>query len=106
MAMATPHIARTLTFVFAMAVGVQAIFMPRETRRVPVDRLAANLERQLAAQPNNVELRLNLARLHAMAYALKVTDFGAGPVESGDQPFFPVDDPYIPKVVQPAKAQQ
>ena len=54
-----------------------ADFVRIETRKVPVQRLAENIERQLAQRPDNVELRLNLARLHAMAYALKVSEFSA-----------------------------
>src|SRR6185436_2605374 len=49
----------------------------REIRKVPVPRLVENIERQLREKPDNVELQLNLARLYAMAYALKVTEHEA-----------------------------
>jgi tetratricopeptide (TPR) repeat protein len=48
--------------------------MVREIRKVPVSRLVENIERQLRENPENVELHLNLARLYAMAYALKATE--------------------------------
>jgi len=38
---------------------------------VPVDRLIRNLEALAKTDPNNVEVRFNLARAHAMAYALR-----------------------------------
>jgi hypothetical protein len=56
---------------------IDAEWIGVETRKVPVQRLAGNIERQLANNPSNIELRLNLARLYAMAYALKVTEFDA-----------------------------
>lgn len=52
-----------------------AMPMIREVRKVPVSRLVENIERQLREKPENVELHLNLARLYAMAYALKATEF-------------------------------
>jgi tetratricopeptide (TPR) repeat protein len=40
---------------------------------VPLDRLVANLEASIAKEPKNAELRVNLARVHVMAFALKTT---------------------------------
>ena len=40
-------------------------------RDVPVERLTANLERELAATPKDVGILVNLARVHAMAFAQK-----------------------------------
>jgi hypothetical protein len=40
---------------------------------VPLDRLVANLEASIAKQPKNADLRVNLARVHVMAFALKTT---------------------------------
>src|SRR4051794_16040639 len=50
---------------------LSAIYMATETAQVPVERLVANLERDLANDPKNVEKIVNLARLHAMAFSLK-----------------------------------
>ena len=44
---------------------------------VPIDRLVANLERELKTDPANVQTIINLARLHAMAFALKIDEFPA-----------------------------
>jgi len=40
---------------------------------VPLDRLVANLEASIAREPKNADLRVNLARVHIMAFALKTT---------------------------------
>jgi hypothetical protein len=61
----------------ATSLSGAAMFVRLETRKVPVARLAENIERQLQQHPESLTLRLNLARLHAMAYALKVTEFEA-----------------------------
>ena len=62
-----------------------AIYMRMETRDVPIDRLVANLERELKADPANVQTLINLARLHAMAFALKADEFPAAQLKP-DQP--------------------
>lgn len=40
-----------------------------DVRNVPVDRVTANLERELTAKPNDARLLVNLARVHSMAFA-------------------------------------
>ena len=55
-----------------------------EARQVPVERLATNLEALIAKDPTNVSLRLNLARLHAMAYALKANTAAVRPGHEAD----------------------
>lgn len=57
--------------------ALSARFVMPEIRKVPVQRLAENIERQLQQKPDDVQLRLNLARLYAMAFALKVSEFDA-----------------------------
>lgn len=47
------------------------MFLQVDVQNVPVDRVLANIERQLAEKPRDVELLVNLARVHAMAYASK-----------------------------------
>jgi tetratricopeptide (TPR) repeat protein len=54
--------------------GLDAIFVLPETRKVPVARLVANLEKELAAGPATVDLHLRLARLYGMAYALNADE--------------------------------
>jgi len=82
-----------------------AIYLRVETRRVPVERLVANLEREAQADPGNVQTLINLARLHAMAFALKVEDFPASQrrKDQADVPFFPPGSGEVPDAVRPAQ---
>ena len=48
-----------------------AMFIQVEVRQVPVDRLLANLQGDLKADPANPDKEINLARLYGMAYALR-----------------------------------
>jgi tetratricopeptide (TPR) repeat protein len=50
----------------ANEIGLSALY-----EQVPVERVLRNLEVIVAAEPQNVEARVNLARAHAMAYATK-----------------------------------
>lgn len=63
-----------LAFGLATTASVWAMYAMIEIRKVPVPRLVENIERQLREKPENVELHLNLARLYAMAYSLKVAE--------------------------------
>src|SRR5262245_25589264 len=49
----------------------RAKYMAPDLINVPVERLVKNLEALANEKPNDAEVRLNLARVHAMAYALK-----------------------------------
>jgi hypothetical protein len=42
---------------------------------IPVERLIKNLEAIAEDDPNDAQIRFNLARVHAMAYALKADAF-------------------------------
>jgi tetratricopeptide (TPR) repeat protein len=55
----------------ALTAPVGSIYVRMETSQVPIERLAANLERDRKVDPKNVEKVVNLARLHVMAFALK-----------------------------------
>jgi tetratricopeptide (TPR) repeat protein len=77
-----------------------------EIRKVPVQRLAQNIERQVAETPDDVQLRLNLARLYAMAYALKVTEFDAREKGTNLEPFFGHHPPHAPGPVRPAPSRE
>jgi hypothetical protein len=81
--------------VCAVAAPLVAEYVMPDIETVPVDRVVANLERMVADAPRNVELRVNLARLHALAYASKAADvrtlrtgLGPGPEWAKGQPFF------------------
>ena len=89
---------------------VGTIFMRMETSQVPVQRLAANLERDLKADPRNIEKVINLARLYSMAFALKTDLLPAtnqNP-EKVDRPWFGEPSSTAPdrQVVAPASREQ
>lgn len=81
-----------------------AIYVRVETRNVPVDRLVANLERELKVDPANVQTLINLGRLHAMAWALKMEEFPAtqSRPDQPELPSFPPGSGQIPPAVRPA----
>jgi hypothetical protein len=56
-----------------------AEFIPVEAQKVPVARLAANLEKAIEKNPKNAQAVLNLARLHAMAYSLRSEEVPVNP---------------------------
>jgi tetratricopeptide (TPR) repeat protein len=65
---------RVVPAVLALAVigswaGAESIL--QDIYNVPLDRLVANLEASIAKEPKNADLRVNLARVHVMAFALK-----------------------------------
>lgn len=80
--------------------AVAAIHVMEDIRKVPVRRLAQNIERQIASNPDDIQLRMNLARLHAMAYALKVTEIDTVTRKGRVQPFFGHDVPHMPGPVR------
>ncbi len=51
--------------------AARARYIRPQLEATPVDRLVKNLSEQLKAKPKDVKLRFNLARVHAMAFALK-----------------------------------
>jgi hypothetical protein len=77
-----------LALAAACALGVRApaMFVRPDVEDVPVDRIIANLSRQLAAAPRDAALHARLARVHAIAYAQHIEQF---PVDRQTrQPFF------------------
>src|SRR5688572_32741741 len=68
---------------FAAVAGVGAEFMHFEIKQVPVTRLIANLERLVSESPGDVQLRVNLGRVHMMAYALKTARLGVSKEADG-----------------------
>ena len=69
--MRSVHVAVLGILALSVAIGAEPIRV--DVENVPVDRVVANLERDVAAQPKDVGLRINLARVHAIAYASKST---------------------------------
>jgi tetratricopeptide (TPR) repeat protein len=59
-----------LSVAVALTVTAGAIYVKRDVTDVPIDRLVKNLEAEAHAKPADAAVRVNLGRLHGMAYAL------------------------------------
>ena len=69
-------VAAALAAVIATGAGARlsALYARVETRTVPVDRLAANLENELQTRPKDADLHVRLARVYGMAYAMNAEE--------------------------------
>jgi len=74
-----------------------ARYIPPEIEQVPVSRVIRNLEQIAKAEPQNAQVRVNLARAHAMAYVLKTETL---PMDrratARNGPAFGADRPWVP----------
>ena len=68
-----------------------------DVENVPVERVIANLERQVTERPTDAGLRVNLARVHAMAYAEKVTTIPSATVRGGSITIVPYVGGLVPE---------
>lgn len=73
-----------------MVLPAPARFARADTEQVPVARLAANLEKQIADKPEDASLHARLARLYSMAYALKTDQIAMD--KRSQEPFFGYTD--------------
>ncbi len=82
-----------------LAQPAQARFIRPVLMNVPISRIIANLEKQVAEKPADQTARFNLARAHAMAYASKSD---TAPVRKGHEKagvwfgFTPTHVPFLP----------
>jgi tetratricopeptide (TPR) repeat protein len=107
--MATRALALIVLVLLVAPTRLTAIFMRQDAKLVPISRLVSNLERAIKANPKDVQLLINLARLHAMAFALKTEEFPALVSPGGDRdlPFFGQgSDPLPPEVRKPPTPEQ
>lgn len=65
------RILAALAFGLLLSQPVGAIFLRPDLEKIPVERLAKNLEALVEKNPKDTAALYNLARLHAMAFALK-----------------------------------
>src|SRR5688572_17157597 len=86
-----------------------AIHVMPDVETVPIDRVVKNLERMISEDPTNIEVRVNLARLHSIAYASKVAEvrtfrksFGTSPQWAAGQPYFGFDQAHLQPEVKAA----
>jgi tetratricopeptide (TPR) repeat protein len=85
------------------AAPVNGIYAGLETRKVPVARLVTNLERQLAGNPKDPAIHIQLARLYGMAYALNSDEVPARVGRDGsEQVWFGHESSLVPGDVVPS----
>jgi tetratricopeptide (TPR) repeat protein len=83
-------------------VRLDAIYVRPDLEQIPVERIVENLNRMVTESPANVELVINLARVHAMAYATRKTSFDVWKKRPQDGPFAGVGQPsYYPPQISP-----
>jgi len=61
----------TIAVTCCLASSARAMYMRPDLVDTPIDRLVTNLEKLAEESPEDAQIRFNLARLHAMAFALK-----------------------------------
>lgn len=92
-----PPAAGVLTVTALLSATVMAIPMMVDVENVPVDRVVANLERQVGERPKDVDLRINLARVHAMAFAWKTSTIPSAMFQRGSkEPVVPWAGYFVP----------
>jgi hypothetical protein len=94
----------------AASATLGAIYARPDIQDVPVARLVANLEKELAADPRNADVHLRLARLYAMAYAANTQDLPATVLAGADKKprqevWFGNEPDLIPRHVDPAASR-
>jgi len=96
--------------VIAVSASVGAIYVRQDIENVPVARLVANLEKELAAKPKNPDIHLRLARLYAMAYSANTTELPATVLAGADKKprqevWFGYEPDLVPQKVAPAASR-
>jgi hypothetical protein len=72
-----------------LSATLAAVPAPVDVENVPVERVVANLKRQVSERPTDAGLRVNLARVHAMAYAEKRTTIPSATLMGGKTTIVP-----------------
>ena len=96
--------ATLVAFCAALAAPLTALYVRIEASQVPVARLAANLERELAKDPKRDDVHVQLARLYGMAYAINADEVPAVSIISGrpEEIWFGHEPNLIPYKATPA----
>ncbi len=87
--------------------SIHARFARPDLEKIPVERLAKNLDDLAQKNPKDVQVRYNLARVHAMAYALKAEECEIWKDRPKDGAWFgptPPVVPFTPKTTKDAAA--
>jgi tetratricopeptide (TPR) repeat protein len=83
--------------------AVEARYRPPDLAVVPVQKLVANLERLVEKSPKDAQARLNLARVHAMAYASKTDEAQVFKGKEDSGAWFGYAHKHAPFTVKPTK---
>src|SRR5205814_1089393 len=70
--------------------------MRPDLEKIPVERLVKNLEDIAEKEPKNVQVRYNLARVHAMAYSLKAEACDINKKQPNNGAWFGFTPPSVP----------
>jgi hypothetical protein len=98
--MADEKICGVIAVVILMSATLIAIPVPVDVQNVPVDRVIVNLERQVTERAKDAGLRVNLARVHAMAYAMKSSTVPSGTRRGGSNEIVPWAGYFVPEFRQ------
>lgn len=83
------------------ALPAQARYARPDLVNVPVERLTKNLEETAKKNPKDVPTRFNLARVYAMAYALKTDTARVKKDKENEGAWFDHEPPHVPFKVMP-----
>ena len=88
--------------------SASALFIRPDLEKVPIARLIENLEEAVKKDDKNNQLKLNLAHVHAMAYAMKSDMLEVFKGKEKDGPWFGYTPPHVPfnKVQKTADPKQ
>lgn len=92
-----------LSLIGIWCLTAQGRYIRPDLVNVPVAKLVENLEKIIGKNPKNVEARFNLARVHAMAYALKTDSAQAWRGKEDKGAWFGYEPRPVPFTSQPAK---
>src|SRR5262245_8375575 len=73
-----------------------ALYVQQQLENVPIERLIGNLTQMAANEPKDPQIRVNLARAHAMAYASKATSVQVVAKQERRGVWFGYEHPYVP----------
>src|SRR4051812_39034939 len=79
--------------------SAQALYIRPDLEKVPVERIVQNLEQVVAKDPKDAKAQFNLARVHAMAYALKTDTAEVFKGRTADGAWFGYEPKHIPFAV-------
>lgn len=107
----TVHLALIFTVIVAIlnltAMPAWALFLAPDLKTVPIERLQTNLQSAIEKSPKDANLRRNLARVYAMAFASKQENVEIN--SRDDMPWFGFTPKFVPfevKATDDAQAKQ